>query len=145
MITVNYPKPDFRIKQEDNVDYIFDEVRKKWLVLQPEEWVRQNIIAFFSKVCEYPLSHIAIEKQILVGTLLKRFDVLVYDSLQQPWLLVECKAPSVNLNSQSISQLLAYESVVAAPFFLVTNGESNILFKKTTELFEIIQNWPKWE
>jgi hypothetical protein len=145
MITVNYPKPDFRIKQEDNVDYIFDEVRKKWLVLQPEEWVRQNIIAFFYKVCEYPLSHIAIEKQILVGTLLKRFDVLVYDSLQQPWLLVECKAPSVNLNSQSISQLLAYESVVAAPFFLVTNGESNILFKKTTELFEIIQNWPKWE
>ena len=75
MIIVNYPEPAFRIKQEEGKDYIFDTIRKRWLLLTPEEWVRQNFIQYLVQVKGYPLSLIAVEKELRLGELKKRFDL----------------------------------------------------------------------
>ena len=77
MLSINYPEPDFRIKKEEGKEFIFDALRRKWLLLTPEEWVRQNFIQYLIKIKKYPSSLIAIEKEIQLGELKKRFDILV--------------------------------------------------------------------
>ena len=78
MLVINYPEPNFRIKTEDGKEYIFDSFRKKWLLLTPEEWVRQNFVQYLTQVMHYPASLVALEKEIWLGELKKRFDILVY-------------------------------------------------------------------
>ena len=87
---INYPEPAFRIKTGNGKDFIFDLLRKKWVVLTPEEWVRQNFIQYLLQVKNYSAALIAIEKEIKLGELKKRFDILVYDSKHQPWMMIEC-------------------------------------------------------
>ena len=89
MIKIQYPKFDFRIKKEDGKEWIFDEFRKQWVRLTPEEWVRQNILQYLVQVKKYPASLIAIEKEITLGELRKRFDILIYRDAK-PWMIIEC-------------------------------------------------------
>ena len=130
MFAIHYPEPAFRIKKEKEKDYIFDTLRKKWLLLTPEEWVRQNFIQYLVQVKQYPSSLIAQEKQISVGELSKRFDILVYDQHHQPRLLVECKAPSVPLSDEVVHQMLRYHSRLQAVVLVVTNGEWTAAWQK---------------
>jgi hypothetical protein len=122
MLSIVFPDPAFRIRQQENFDEIFDPVRKRWIMLTPEEWVRQNFIAFLAEKCSIPVSLVAVEKMIKVGELNRRFDIVVYSKTGRPWLLVECKAINVVLNHQTISQMFSYVSALQCPYFFITNG-----------------------
>ncbi len=103
-------------------EMIFDPLRKKWVVLTPEEWVRQNFLQFLLQVKRYPVSLIAIEKEIKLGELKKRFDVLVYDTQLQPWMMIECKAADVELTGAVLQQVLRYNLSTPVRYMAITNG-----------------------
>ena len=122
MVNINYPEPGFRIKREEGKDFIFDTLRKKWILLTPEEWVRQNFLQYLLQVKNYPASLIAIEKEIKLGELKKRFDMLVYDNDHQPWMMVECKAATIKLDDKVLEQILRYNISIPVRYLVVTNG-----------------------
>lgn len=122
MIQIQFPKPAFKIKKENGKDYIFDSFRKLWLLLTEEEWVRQNFLQYMTGTMNYPSSLIAIEKEIQLGELKKRFDILVYDFDHHPWMLVECKARRIPLSEDVIQQVLRYNVSVPVHFLIITNG-----------------------
>lgn len=111
-----------RIKIEDNIRFVWDIVRRKWVQLTPEEHVRQALVHYFVHKMDYPPRLIALEKQIRYGTLNKRYDIVVYDRNHHPWLLAECKAPDVPVNQQTLHQLLQYHSQLSCPYWLLSNG-----------------------
>lgn len=121
MIKISYPSYSFKIETRDDKEYIFDPLRKKWIRLTPEEWVRQNFLQYLIQVMQYPASLIAVEKEIQVGELKKRFDILVYKK-DHPWLLIECKEMNVPINESVMQQLLRYQIAVQADYLIVTNG-----------------------
>ena len=124
MIIINYPEPDFRIKNKEGKESIFDILRKKWVVLTPEEWVRQNFIKYLIEDKKYPSSLIATEKELRLGELKKRFDILVYDKNHKPWLMVECKSMEVKLDEAVLQQVLRYNISIPVKFLVITNGSN---------------------
>ena len=122
MINPDYPKHPYRIKTEGERSVIFDELRRIWVKLTPEEWVRQNFIQWLVQVKEYPAAMIAVEKEIRVHELSKRFDILVYDASHNPWMMVECKAQTVPLTEKVLMQVLRYNIAVPVPYLVITNG-----------------------
>jgi hypothetical protein len=122
MIIISYPEPAFRIKKENGKDFIFDALRKKWILLTPEEWVRQNFVQYLLLEKKYPSSLIAIEKEIRLGELKKRFDILVYDIKHQPWMMIECKSMEVPISESVLHQLLRYNISVPVNYLVLTNG-----------------------
>lgn len=144
MIDVQYPKPQFRIKTEEGKRYIFDTIRKSWLLLTGEEWVRQNFVNYLVHGLHYPSTVIALEKEIRLGELKKRFDILVYDEFHKPWLLVECKEPDVKLSEVVLQQVLRYNISVPVQYIIITNGIGTIGWKKENELI-LIQEMPSWK
>ena len=144
MVVINYPEPAFRIKKEEGKEYIFDALRKKWLVLTPEEWVRQNFIQYLTLVKNYPVSLIAAEKEIRLGELKKRFDILVYDKEHRPWMMIECKAAEVKLSEATLEQALRYTISVPVSFIVITNGNLTYGWEKTNNEFKLIEEIPVW-
>src|SRR5215213_109647 len=126
MIVVQYPEPQFRMKNESGKHYIFDPIRKVWLLLTEEEWVRQNFVNYLVTQLHYPSTVIALEKHISLNDLKKRFDILVYDKEHQPWMLVECKEPKVNLNEEVLQQVLRYNISVPVEYIVITNGNRTV-------------------
>ncbi len=143
MLVINYPEPAFRIKKENNKEFIFDPLRKKWLLLTPEEWVRQNFVQYLIKVSQYPPALIALEKEIWLGELKKRFDILVYNKEHQPWMIVECKAGNVTLTDQTLQQALRYNISVPVDFILITNGIYTHGWQKRNGRLEGIDKLPE--
>ena len=111
-----------KVKQEQEQLFVWDIIRKKWIQLNAEGEVRQLLLHFLLLHCAIPKGLVAIEKQIKVGSLNKRFDIIIYDSSQQPWMLIECKAPHVELNLQTWYQLLDYNQTIQAKYGLICNG-----------------------
>src|SRR5258708_4981170 len=122
MIRIDYPSHPYRIKTEDGKELIFDELRRQWLRLTPEEWVRQNFLQYLQQVKKYPVALIAVEKEIKLGELKKRFDILVYNAQHQPWLMVECKAMEVSLDDTVLAQVLRYNIAIPVQYMVITNG-----------------------
>ena len=122
MIKIEYPSYQPKIKKEADKEFIFDEVRKRWVRLTPEEWVRQNFLQYLIQVKKYPATLIAVEKQIQLYDLKKRFDIVVYDKNSQPWMIVECKAMEVRLGEAVISQVLSYNLSLRVQYVVYTNG-----------------------
>jgi type I site-specific restriction endonuclease len=129
MIKINYPEYQPKIKKENNKEFIFDEVRKRWVILTPEEWVRQNFLQYLTRVQKYPASLIAIEKEIQLGDLKKRFDIVVYDKVSVPWMIVECKEMAVELDKKVLDQILRYNITLQVPYLIITNGSYCMAFK----------------
>jgi len=125
MILVDFPSYDFKVQSIGGKDQIFDPCRKKWVVLTPEEWVRQNVLQYLIQICKYPIELIAIEKTIQLGSLNKRFDILVYQETT-PWMIIECKEAKTTLNDKTILQLLQYQQVLDARFLIASNGPTTI-------------------
>jgi hypothetical protein len=125
MILVDFPSYDFKVQSKNGKDQIFDPCRKKWVVLTPEEWIRQNILQYIIQVCKYPIELIAIEKKIQLGTLNKRFDILVYHGTT-PWMIIECKEANTPLSEKTILQLLQYQQVLNATYLIASNGPTTI-------------------
>ena len=121
---------------------VFDELRQKWVVLQPEEWVRQNIINWLIKVQGIPASMIAVEKSLSPGPASRRFDLLIYDKSHQPWMIIECKAPEVRLDEKVLMQILAYNMTIPVPFMMITNGDHCHVANKKAEQPEWCSAFP---
>lgn len=122
MRELNLPYYPFKLKSEGNKYLIMDELRRKFIVLTPEEWVRQHIVQYLINFKNYPKGLISLEKGLHVNELFKRSDVLVYDSNAEPLLLIECKAPEVKITQEVFDQASRYNSVYKVRFILVTNG-----------------------
>lgn len=144
MIKIEYPEYQPKIKKERNREFIFDEIRKKWVVLTPEEWVRQNFLQYLMRVKKYPSSLIAVEKEIKLGELKKRFDIVVHDRDARPWMIIECKEMNVGLDKAVLDQVLRYNITLQVPYLVITNGKycmatviSNIELREIDELPEM--------
>lgn len=145
MLSITFPEPDFKIKKEKGREYIFDAIRKQWIVLTPEEWVRQNFINYLVKTLNYPVAMIAVEKEIMLGELKKRFDILVYDKEHTPWMMIECKAQEVPLTENVLQQVLRYNISVPVKYLLITNGNYHFGWRKTEGQLSSVLNMPEWE
>jgi hypothetical protein len=137
MISIHYPPQNFKIRSEENNQSIFDPLRKKWLSLTPEEWVRQNFVQYLVQVMKYPATLIALEKRIRLGELTKRFDILVYDREHAPWMIVECKGDEIKLNEEVLQQALLYNisSLLMVTQHLDGNGPGGL---------KSCLNFPSW-
>lgn len=137
MLNVKYPEKKPSVSTKFGVEKIFCISRKKWVVLTPEEWVRQNFILYLSEILSYPLSLMAVEKQIKIGELKKRFDIVVFkDSV--PFILIECKEMAVSLTTSVLHQVLNYNRGIQSRFIVVTNGNQTFAFEKSEHDFKEI-------
>lgn len=130
MIPVSFPEAQFRVKTENGDRHIFDPLRKTWILLTEEEWVRQHFIRYLLDEMQYPSALIAVEKGIYLNGLKKRFDILVYNGDHQPWLMIECKAPDVALGEAVLQQVLRYNMSVPVEYIVITNGHATMGWKK---------------
>ncbi len=145
MIKINYPKTAFKIKKENNIELIFDAFRKRWMVLTPEEWVRQNMLQYITEVKKYPAKLIAIEKEIYLGELKMRCDVVVYNRNGLPWMIIECKEMNAKLNAKVVEQILRYHITLPAKYLVITNGSYCFGFEKREGQFYEINELPSFE
>lgn len=122
MIKLNLPSFSFKFKSMENKLYIFDMLRKKYVVLTPEEWVRQNFTRYLIGNKNYPKSIIAIEKQLKINNTTKRTDILLFDKNGNPDIIVECKAPSIKINQETFDQIARYNLKLNANYLIITNG-----------------------
>ncbi len=144
MIQVQFPAPQFRMKTVGDKRYIFDAIRKSWLLLTEEEWVRQSFVDYLVRRLEYPQAMIALEKGLELNGLKKRFDILVYNSSHQPWLMVECKAPEVALSEEVLQQVLRYNISIPVEYIIITNGEHTMGWRKDGDALQLVDEVPLW-
>ncbi len=124
---LNFPPIDVSVKTKDQKHYIFDIIRKKYLVITPEEWVRQHIIHFLVYHKNYSKPLISTEKGLQYNKLAKRSDILTFSKDGNPFLLIECKAPSVKITDKVFEQVSVYNQSIKAPYIAVSNGLSTYI------------------
>lgn len=122
MQKLNFPTYSFRFKNSENKISIFDDIRKKFIILQPEEWVRQHCVQYLIHSKGYPKSLINVEKELTINNLQKRYDIVVFNSDGSIHLIVECKAPSINIKQDVFDQIARYNLELNATYLMVTNG-----------------------
>ncbi len=122
MQKLNFPNYSFRFKNSENKIAAFDEIRKKFVILTPEEWVRFHTVQFLIHEKYFPKSLINVERQLKLGKLIKRYDVVVYNSNGGIHLIVECKAPSIKITQATFDQIARYNMSLKAKYLMVTNG-----------------------
>ena len=132
MISLNLPKVEFKIKSNENKQFIFDIIRKKYVTLNPEEWVRQHILHYLTNNKNYPKSLIAVEKQLVVNNLKKRFDILVFNDKGLAEIIVECKAPDMSITQDVFDQIARYNLKINAKYLMVSNGLQHYFCKLDT-------------
>lgn len=141
---IQYPKKDFKLKTENNIQSIWDDVRKKWVKLTPEEWVRQNFIQYLLVVKNYPASLMAIEKGIELNGLKKRCDIVIFKD-RKPWMIVECKEPNVPLSQDTFMQIIRYNMVLQVPYLVLTNGTQTVGWYIEDEQIKSIDTIVEWK
>ena len=117
-----FPNYSFQLKSEGNKTLVFDELRKKWVILTDEENVRQHLWKYLHFEFNYPKSLMICEKKITVNSLNKRFDLLIYNTIGNPEIIIECKAPSITLNEEVLQQALRYNFELKAKYIIISNG-----------------------
>lgn len=136
---LNLPEYNFRLKTEDKKTKIFDSIRRKYIVLTPEEWVRQNLIQYLIQEKNYPAGLIGVEKSLVQNGLKRRSDIILFDRNQKAQLLVECKAPEIPITQATFDQISRYNIHYKVPFLLISNGLQHyvcqINFKTQASIF----------
>ncbi len=122
MQQLNFPSYSFRFKSSENKISIFDEIRKKFVVLTPEEWVRQHVVKFLVEDKHFPKSHTNVEKILKLHQTVKRYDIVVFNRDGSIFLVVECKAPSIVISQTTFDQIARYNLSLDASYLMVTNG-----------------------
>ncbi|MCK0145479.1 type I restriction enzyme HsdR N-terminal domain-containing protein [Arenibacter sp. F26102] len=147
MQPLNYPSYPFRFKNRENKIYIFDVIRKKFVVLQPEEWVRQHVVQNLISDKNYPQAHINVEKQLLVNNLKKRYDVVVFNPNGSIEILVECKSPDIKITQQVFDQIARYNLQLKAKYLMVTNGMNHFFCKMDfeNEQYSFLKDIPSYK
>tara|TARA_B100001175_G_scaffold261219_1_gene230327 strand:+ start:174 stop:608 length:435 start_codon:yes stop_codon:yes gene_type:complete len=143
MLKLNFPNFEFKLKNRDNKTYIFDIIRKKFILLTPEEWVRQHVVSY---LINHGVSknHIGVEKKIIVNKLTKRFDVVVFKRDGSVKLLVECKAPNIRIDQKVFDQTTIYNKNLNSEFVMITNGLVHYFFKvdNSSKTYNFIKDFP---
>lgn len=146
MLNLNFPRYRFRFKNNENKIAVFDELRKKFVALTPEEWVRQHCIQFLTREKKIPKSLVNAEKQLKIGKLVKRYDLVVYNPDGSIYLLVECKAPGIRINQQTFDQIARYNLILKAKYLMLSNGLQHyycqIDYQKAT--YHFLREIPEW-
>jgi hypothetical protein len=140
--TLNLPTFQFNVQTQGQSKQIFDFVRRRFVALTPEEWVRQHFVHFMIDYHSYPFSLFAIEKQVVVNGLKQRADVVVYNKEGKPWLIVECKAPSVKLDEDTLHQIVRYNLTLKVPYLVLTNGLEHFCLEYQNESFMLLPELP---
>jgi hypothetical protein len=122
MIRLNFPQYSFKVKHLSTNSHIFDTVRRKYVMLTPEEWVRQHVVQWLAEEKNVPKGLIAVESSLVLNSMSKRADIVVYENAGKPLLIVECKAPSVKIDQKVFDQVARYNMVHKANYLMVTNG-----------------------
>jgi hypothetical protein len=147
MERLNLPTYNFKLKNSQNKTLIFDKLRKKYVVLTPEEWVRQHFVHFLIDKKNYPETLIAIEKQLTINNLKKRTDILIFNTNGNPEIIIECKAPSVRISQETFDQIARYNIKLNAKFLIVTNGITHFYcqmdFNNKTYIF--LKDFPSYK
>lgn len=133
MQPLNFPAYPFRFKNSENKVHIFDVIRKKFVVLQPEEWVRQHVVNYLVETKKFPKSLINVEKQLSINALKKRYDIVVFDTLGHINVLIECKAPKIKIDQTTFDQIARYNMQLEANYLMVTNGLDHFYCKMDFE------------
>ena len=146
MQNLNFSTYSFRLKNSENNTHIFDVIRKKFVVLQPEEWVRQHCIQYLVQEKNYPISLINVEKVVLINGLKKRYDIVVFNPDGSLALVVECKAPKVKITQSVFDQIARYNLTLKAPYLMVTNGLNHYFctMNHNLESFEFLETLPNY-
>lgn len=147
MTELNLPPSNFKIKSSENKRLIFDQIRKKYVVITPEEWVRQHYVSYLIKEKNYPISLIALEKQLLVNGLKKRTDILIFNRQGAPEIIVECKAPSVPITQNTFDQIARYNLKLNAKYLIVTNGLNHVYCQMDfeNEKYIFLKDFPEYQ
>jgi hypothetical protein len=119
---LNLPQYSFKIKGKEGSEMILDPLRRKYVKLTPEEWVRQNFVQYLVNEGKYPAGLLGIEVNFLFNKLRKRVDILVHNRFGEPVMIVECKRPDVNIDDKVFDQIVTYDMKFKVPFIVVTNG-----------------------
>ena len=133
MQNLNFPKYNFRFKSNENKTLIFDIIRKKFVVLTPEEWVRQHAIHFLISEKKYPAAHINVEKQLQLNDTVKRYDIVVFNKDGSIQIIAECKAPSIKTSQKIFDQIARYNLALKSETLMVTNGLEHFFCKMDFE------------
>lgn len=147
MKQLQFPNYSFRFKNSENKVAIFDEIRKKFIINTPEEWVRQHVIQFLLKDKNYPKSHINVEKLLKINDLNKRYDVVVYNPNGSILILIECKAPEIKISQSTFDQIAKYNMTLKAQYLMITNGLNHYFYKMnyTSEKFDFQDDLPEYQ
>ncbi len=147
MLKLNFPNYSFRFKNSENKVSIFDEIRKKFIILTPEEWVRQHVVRFLLEEKKYPKSLINVEKVLMVNGLRKRYDVVVFNPNGTIFILIECKAPEVKISQATFDQIARYNMTMEAEFLMVSNGLNHYfcIMDFENEKYEFLKELPDYE
>lgn len=146
IVALNLPKTELQIKKKGEQLYVKCLIRKKSIILTPEEWVRQHFIAFFIKELSYPKGLMSVEKKIKYGDLDKRWDLAVFNTNQDCFLLMECKAPNIKITKTVFEQSLLYYKKLQADYLVMSNGLNHVIMKKnkSSNQFEKIDIFPDY-
>ncbi|MDI1305027.1 MAG: type I restriction enzyme HsdR N-terminal domain-containing protein [bacterium] len=146
MQKLNFQLYNFRFKNSENKVSIFDEIRKKFIILTPEEWVRQHVVQFLLEEKKYPKSLINVEKVLKVNGLRKRYDVVVFNPDGSIFILIECKAPEIKIAQATFDQIARYNMTMKAQFLMVTNGLNHYFCQMDfeNEKYAFLENLPNY-
>ena len=146
MVELNIPIQDIDIKKIESKNYIFDLIRKKYLILTPEEWVRQNLVRYFINDLNYPKGLIKTESSLKYNNLKKRSDILIFNNDMTHFLVVECKSYKLKLNKSHISQSAMYNKIYKSKYVMISNGLDHIVCKYdwNNDSFEFMKSIPKY-
>jgi hypothetical protein len=147
MKQLQFPTYSFRFKNSENKVAIFDEIRKKFIIVTPEEWVRQHVVQFLLQDKKYPKSHINVEKLLKINGLNKRYDVVVYKPDGNITILIECKAPGVKISQSTFDQIARYNMTLKAEYLMVTNGLNHYFCKMDyqNEKYDFLKDLPEYQ
>ncbi len=147
MQKLNFPQYTFRFKNSENKIAAFDEIRKKFIILTPEEWVRLHTIQYLISEKNYPKSLINVEKQLKLGKRIKRYDIVVYNTLGEIHIIVECKAPSIKITQDTFDQIARYNMSLDASYLMVTNGLDHYYCQLDYELekYNFLESLPSYQ
>lgn len=147
MQKLNFPQFEYRFKSTENKVSIFDVIRKKFIVLQPEEWVRQHCVHYLINEKKYPKSLINVEKELNINGLKKRYDIVIFNSNGSILLIVECKSYDITINQDTFDQIARYNLALNAEFLMVTNGINHYYCQMDTEAkrYQFLKDIPNYK
>ncbi|MEN9876596.1 MAG: hypothetical protein RLZZ529_1593 [Bacteroidota bacterium] len=147
MQQLNFPSFTFRFKNSENKVSIFDAIRKKFIILTPEEWVRQHVVQFLMIEKNYPKSLLNVEKVLQVNGLRKRYDIVVYNSDGTIHILIECKAPEVPISQSTFDQIAQYNMTLQSNYLMVTNGLNHYFCQmdNENEKYQFLTELPNYQ